>query len=185
VVRVSTAEGQRIVGVEIPRSHVGRVLCALGPKRPSRDAGQIFHDVLDGGECFDLTGSLKLKRSALQREPVIEVECHDSDRFEELRKLGLINEQIRYKQHFFVPSDEEKGIPVVTELLGRYPLVPEDPDEPEDAQQEVLAVEVPATEASVVDVMSWVLPPAENLPRFVITPPEAPPMLGGMPDRPG
>jgi len=176
VVRVSTAEGQRIVGVEIPRSHVGRVLCALGLKGPSRDSAQIFHDVLDGGECFDLTRGLKLKRSALQREPVIEVECHDSDRFEELRKLGLINEQIRYKQHFFVPSDEGKGIPVLTELLGRCPLVPEGPDEPEDAQQEVLAVEVPATEASVVDVMSLVLPPVESLPRIVITP-EAPPML--------
>jgi hypothetical protein len=171
VVRVSTAEGQRIVGVEIPRSHVGRVLGALGLKGPSRDASQIFHEVLDGGECFDLTGSLKLKRSALQRDPIIEVECHDSDRFDELRKLGLINEQIRYKQHFFVPSDEEKGVPILTELLVRYPLVPADLEELEGSQQEILAVEVPATEASIVDLASWVLPPPDISPE-PITPPE-------------
>jgi hypothetical protein len=166
VVRVSTANGQRIVGVEIPRSQVARVLCALGLKGPSRDVGQIFHDLLNGTEFFNLTGGLKLKRSTLQREPVVEVECHDSDRFDELRKIGLINEQIRYKQHFFVPADEEKGVPILTELLGRYPLAPEDHNEPEDAQQEVLAVEIPATEASVVDVMSWVLPPVESAHRF-------------------
>jgi hypothetical protein len=162
VVRVSTAEGQRIVGVEIPRSHVGRVLCALELKGPSRDASQIFRDVLDGGECFDLTGSLKL----------------NSDRFEELRRLGLINEQIRYKQHFFVPSDEGKGMPLLTALLSRYPLVPEDPDEVEDSQQEVLAVEVPATEASVVDVMSWVLPAGESAHRLLMQ--ETAPCIAGM-----
>jgi hypothetical protein len=178
VVRVSTAEGQRIVGVEIPRSHVGRVLCALGLKGPSRDASQIFHDVLDGGELFNLTGGLKLKRSTLQREPVVEVECRDSDRFEELRKIGLINEQIRYKQHFFVPADEEKGIPVLMELQGRYPLLSEDPQEPEDAQQEVLAVEIPATEASVIDLESWVLPPTENATQLVISPADMSPISG-------
>jgi protein strawberry notch len=175
VVRVSTADGQRIVGVEIPRSQVGRVLCALGLKGPSRDASQIFHDILDGGELFTLAGGLKLKRSALQREPVVEVECHDSDRFEELRKLGLINEQIRYKQHFFVPADEERGISILTELLGRHPVVPEESGEPEDIQQEILPVEVPATEASVIDLPSWILPPAENAPR-ILTPADAPPI---------
>jgi C-terminal domain on Strawberry notch homologue len=176
VVRVSTAEGQRIVGVEIPRSHVGRVLCALGLTGPSREPGQMFHDILDGAECFNLTAGLKLKRSTLQREPVIELESHDSDRFEELRKLGFINEQIRYKQHFFVPADEEKGIPILAELLGRYPLAPE--DEPENVQQEVLAVEVPATEAAVIDLASWALPPTTSTPPFVITPSEPPPTLG-------
>jgi len=162
VVRVSTEDGRRIVGVEIPRSQVGQVLRSLGLKGPSADASQIFRELLEGGDAINLASDLKLKRSIFEREPAIEVVCADPDRFQELRKLGLINEQIRYRQVFFLPADEAKGTGILSELLARYPILSEESEEPEDSSQESLSVEIPATEVAVVDLETWVLPPEET-----------------------
>ena len=60
----------------------------------------------------------------LHREPAIELCGADLHKFAELRGLGLVNEQIDWKQRFFVPTDEEKGIAVLDSLLARYPIVP-------------------------------------------------------------
>jgi hypothetical protein len=50
---------------------------------------------------------------------VIELVCIDPDGFLELRNLGLINEQIRYKQQFFVPADgAAKSEPTLEDCLG-------------------------------------------------------------------
>lgn len=162
VVRVSTGDGQRIVGVELPRTQVGQVLHALGLKGPSLSPEQIFHDLLDGGDSVALTADMNLKKSMVQHEITIELECHDPDRFQELRNLGLINEQIAYKQRFFVPADETKGVRILTDLLSRYPPIIEQPGSA-DSQQDTLPVDVPATEAVIVDLANWVVPPREAL----------------------
>ncbi|HLJ90678.1 MAG TPA: hypothetical protein VKZ53_27980 [Candidatus Angelobacter sp.] len=53
VVRVSTEDGQRIVGVEIPGTRVGPILRTLGIKGlSSPNPEQIFHELLDGGAAF-------------------------------------------------------------------------------------------------------------------------------------
>jgi hypothetical protein len=161
VVRVSTEDGQRIVGVEIPRSQVSQILRALGLKGPTLEPAQVFQELLDGAGPFRLTADMRLKKSTIQRETRIELECLDPDRFQELRNVGLVNEQIAYKQRFFVATDEAKGIPVLTGLLARYPLLIEDSGDSQDLQQESLSVEIPATEAAVVDLTTWVIPPAE------------------------
>ncbi len=59
----------------------------------------------------------------VHREPVIELIGVDPYRFAEVRSLGLINEQIDWKQRFFVPTDEETGVATLTELLVRYPVL--------------------------------------------------------------
>ena len=46
VVRVSTVDGQRIVGVEIPRSQVGRVLRSLGLDGAVVDPRQLFTELI-------------------------------------------------------------------------------------------------------------------------------------------
>jgi hypothetical protein len=92
----------------------------------------------------------------LQREPAIELVCTDSDRFGELRQLGLINEQIKYKQRFFVPTDTKVGLPILTKLLDLYPAMGPDSEADEAATMMDAAS---ATEVKVVCVEEWVLPP--------------------------
>lgn len=123
VARVTTDNGLRIVGIQIPKAKLARVLRALGISRSFKEPAQIFSGVLEEGEEINLVGGLKLRKSIIHGEEAIEVICADPFRFGELRDFGLINESIAYKQRFFVPTDESKGLPVLTALLARYPAI--------------------------------------------------------------
>jgi hypothetical protein len=117
VVRVTTDDGQRIVGIRIPPEQVGPIVAALGATRDLREPEEIFTGILDDGEEVTLVSGLKLCRKVVHREPVIELIGVDPNRFAEIRSLGLINEQIHWKQRFLVPTDEETGVAVLTDLL--------------------------------------------------------------------
>ena len=93
----------------------------------------------------------------VHREPVIELIGVDPNRFAEIRSLGLINEQIDWKQRFFVSTDEETGVAVLTDLLARYPVMLRD----------VLADEQPTeveptelTPPQIVNLDEWFVPVA-------------------------
>ena len=64
--------------------------------------------VLDEAAEVELVSGLKLCRRLLHREPVIELCGTDPYKFAELRSLGLINEQIDWKQRFFIPPMRKK-----------------------------------------------------------------------------
>ena len=92
----------------------------------------------------------------LHREPVIELIGVDPYKFAEIRSLGLINEQIDWKQRFFVPTDEVSGVSVIAALLQRYPiLLSSESDNVEAAEAEIVS-ELRATK--VVDLDEWFVP---------------------------
>jgi len=124
VVRVTTDDGQRIVGIRIPREQVGPIVRALGVGRDLREPEEVFAGILNEGEEVTLVSGLTLCRRMLHREPVIELIGVDPYKFAEIRSLGLLNEQIDWKQRFFVPTDEETGIAVLHKLFDRYPIIP-------------------------------------------------------------
>jgi hypothetical protein len=155
VVRVTTDDGQRIVGIRIPPEQVGVVVRALGSTRDLREPNEIFADILDEGDEVDLVSYLKLRRTFVHREPVIELYGADPYKFAELRSLGLINEQIEWKQRFFIPTDKARGIEILIALLNRYPFLRAD----ESSQDEVAEPEacVETRPPQVVDLEQWIV----------------------------
>ena len=158
VVRVTTEDGQRIVGIQIPRDRVGAVLRSLGDSRDLREPDEIFNAVLNEGEEVSLVSNLKLRRGLIHKEPAIELCGADPYKFAELRELGLINEQINWKQRFFVPSDETNGITILRSLFERYPVILTE-DEASDREATATGIapqaEIRATE--IVDLDQWIV----------------------------
>jgi hypothetical protein len=167
VVRLTTDDGQRIVGIRIPREQVGPIIRALGSSRDLREPHEIFTGVLDEGEEVELVSGLKLCQRFLHREPVIELCGADPHKFAELRSLGLINEQIDWKQRFFVPTDEKIGIAVLHDLLARYPIIPgEVAGELETTPIELEEMSTPR----IVNLDDWFVPIAETAPVSALVP---------------
>jgi len=160
VVRVTTDDGQRIVGIQIPPERVGAVLHALGTVRDLREPDAIFSAVLDEGEEITLVSNLKLRRGLIHREPVIELCGADPHKFPELRELGLTSEQISWKQRFFIPTDETTGPEILTALLDRYPVVAT-----QEAASETSAIETqmadPMSPITIVDLEQWIIAAVE------------------------
>ena len=158
VVRVTTDDGQRIVGIRIPQEQVGPIVAALGARRDLREPEEIFIGVLGEGEEVTLVSGLKLCRKVIHREPVIELIGVDPYRFAEIRSLGLINEQVDWKQRFFVPTDEETGVAVLTELLTRYPVMVSDVLTDDELTAELEPQEMAPPQ--IVDLDEWFVPMA-------------------------
>jgi hypothetical protein len=161
VVRVATDEGQRIVGIHIPTDRVWTVLRSLGITRRLQDPTQIYHAVLCEGEEITLASNLKLKQGNIHGEAAVELHVTDPHKFASLRELGLINEQINWKQRFFIPADEASGVEILTALLKFYPVI-EAEEAAEEAQGCAEIQNLPeASPASVVDLEQWIIPAGE------------------------
>ena len=118
----------------------------------------------------------------LHREPVIELIGVDPYKFAEIRSLGLLNEQIDWKQRFFVPTDGVSGVRVVSALLDRYPILISSESENVEVAEPEIATELRATQ--VVHLDEWFVPveslssqepePVEELATAVSEPAETP-----------
>lgn len=159
VVRVTTDEGQRIVGIHIPPDRVGQVLRSLGLSRRLREPEEVFYSVLNEGEEITLTAGLSLKQGHLHGDAVVELCGADTYKFAELRELGLINEQISWKQRFFIPTDESKGVAILSTLFERYPVIlTEEPTENVEAPAiDADTISLTANEIKVIDLEQWII----------------------------
>jgi len=94
--------------------------------------------------------------AGLHSEPAIELCGADPYKFAELRELGLINEQINWKQRFFIPTDETTGVEILSALLDRYPVVVADAagNEPEAGVIEASAQMKPT---NTIDLSQWIV----------------------------
>jgi hypothetical protein len=152
---------QRFVGIQIPQDNVGAVLRSIGLTRDLREPDEIFYAVLDEGDEITLASNLKLRRGSIHSEAAIELCGADPYKFAELRELGLINEQINWKQRFFIPTDETTGVEILSALLDRYPVVVADEagNEPEAGVIEA-SPQMKAT--NIIDLSQWIVAVAER-----------------------
>jgi len=162
VVRVSTDDGQRIVGIKIPQDRVWQVLRSLGIGRTLREPEQIFNAILNEADEIILAANLKLKRGSLHGETAIELTGAAPQQFDQLRQIGLINEQINWKQLFFVPTDAESGIPIIAELLESYPVVITETETGEqEAGSDAVLEALPNSTSTVIELEQWIIEPEE------------------------
>jgi hypothetical protein len=126
--------------------------------RDLREPDEIFSAVIDEGDEITLASNLKLRRGSIHSEPAIELCGADPYKFGELRNLGLINEQINWKQRFFVPSDVRSGVDILESLLERYPVMLTE-NEARDDESSIAGLpsqtEITATE--IVDLDQWIV----------------------------
>jgi len=123
VVRLITDEGQRIVGVQIPSKAVGAVLKAIGVERSFKGPDAIFAGVLEDNETVELVGGMRLEQTYFRGDTAIELKGADAYKEAELKQMGLIHEIVSYRDRFFVPTDETKGVEVLRKLFDRYPAM--------------------------------------------------------------
>ncbi len=131
---------------------------SIGLTRDLREPDEIFYAVLDEADEINLASNLKLRRGSIHSEPAIELSGADPYKFAELRELGLINEQINWKQRFFIPTDETTGVEILSALLDRYPVVVGEEEANEtEADLAKIETEQQMSPANVVDLGQWII----------------------------
>lgn len=121
--RTITSDGRRIVGILIPGKSLGSVLRALNIQREISDPVAIYNAVMEQDEIIHLLGGLRLVRTNLNGNPIIELDGVEYEQYDRFRKMGLINERINYKQRFFIPADDVAGPELIKRLLESHPVL--------------------------------------------------------------
>jgi O-acetyl-ADP-ribose deacetylase (regulator of RNase III) len=121
--RVETDDGQRIVGVKIGARSISAVLKELSVQRSFKEPEEIFRAVMEENEQIRLVGGLSLRRTFLKNEKALKIEGAQQTQRHEMTSFGVQEEIMNWREHYFVPSDPERGIPVLEKLLARYPAV--------------------------------------------------------------
>jgi P-loop containing NTP hydrolase pore-1/C-terminal domain on Strawberry notch homologue len=144
VIRATTDDGRRVVGISIPRDKLGRTLEAIGITRSLLSPPQVFRGVWEEGSRVDLVAGMSLQKRRIQGEDRIELAGADAYKFGQLRTMGLIQETIEWRARFFVPSDEAVGMPVLERLLKEYPAMGSKKETAERSQGQGMEALVPA-----------------------------------------
>src|SRR5258706_13040840 len=109
ITRAQTDEGQRVVGVEIPKTEVGRVLQSLGIGRTFETPDQVFDAVLTQGDTVGLSEGLSLRKTRVHGEPRIQASRIQAARSAQLRQMRLIEQGLDHQRLLSGPADLRLG----------------------------------------------------------------------------
>jgi len=122
IVRTTTDDGIRLVGVKIESSVIGEIRRSFGIWRNSAEtAEEIIKSIWEENESIDLLGEMKIRRTRFQGRSVIEVTPSSYEQIRELREIGLINIIQHSKQRFFLSEDEKTAQETLSKVLKSFP----------------------------------------------------------------
>ncbi len=168
IVRTTTDDGIRLVGVSIAASTVNEIRRTFGIwKNASGTAEEIIRAVRDEHEIIELLGEIKVRQTRFQGNRVIEVCPATFEQIRELRETALINIIQNSRSRFFLPEDEKRASETLEKVLKLYPPVSLLKSDGE-ALKPQNTVELDSNHSSV-SLPDWLIePPKEEVERILV-----------------
>ena len=168
IVRTTTDDGVRLVGVNIAPDAIGEIRRTFGLwKNTAGCAEEILRSVREENETVELLGEIKIRKTRFQGASVVEVCPASYDQIRELRETGLINIIQNSKQRFFVSEDEAAASESLGKVLKMYPPLHLIENE---ATEDFLPSLPPDSEQmrnEIVELPAWLIePPADEVCRI-------------------
>jgi hypothetical protein len=121
IVRTTTGDGVRLVGVNIPGAAIGEIRRAFGIWKCAATATEIIRVVSEENETLELLGEMKIRPTRFQGKRLVEVVPAAYEQIRELRESGLINIIQNSRSRFFLSEDEKQAREVLERVLKTYP----------------------------------------------------------------
>ena len=124
IVRTTTDDGKRLVGVNIPGETISEIRRAFGVwKCAAATAGEIIQAVSEENETIELLGEMKIRPARFQGQRLIEVAPTSYEQIRELRETALVNIIQNSRNRFFLPENAGKARETLEKVLKAYPPV--------------------------------------------------------------
>ncbi|NER50542.1 MAG: hypothetical protein F6J92_28520, partial [Symploca sp. SIO1A3] len=116
---LQTDTGERLLGRMIEPEAMPAIAESLGLRQVRLTPGEIYHQVFEKRQRYQLSGGLSLKASLVMSEYRLEVVgTHISDGLcNQLKAVGCFTEIVSYKRRVFVPTNAEQGAAVIEKVL--------------------------------------------------------------------
>ena len=124
VVRVQTAEGEKMIGRRILPADISRTLKNLGAERAHIQATpeELFSKILNENYKIELANGWEISRARVSNENRIEIDGPDYAHMEELENHGVFVERIGSYTRWFIPTGE-KGVNTFKAVIKNRPVI--------------------------------------------------------------
>ena len=119
---------RRVLGVRIPVGRIREVLRSLG-FGAKVNAAEVHERLATNGEKFTLSNGIILTRNQMQGESVIQLGLSNlrtadleplADR---IRGIGVRSIKVGFQNKYFIPMNEQIGLPILQAVLKQFPVV--------------------------------------------------------------
>jgi len=173
IVRTTTDEGVRLVGLQIPKTQVKEIVrlfdCAWEREETSVE---IFQSVLYGKESCELSENIRLKSSKFFGDFYVEIVPGRAEHPKKFRSLGLTSITQNSRERFLLPQNEQEAVELLQKLLVQFPPVSgasqivEKIEQKNSKQNEIAPKQ---SETAPIDAREWLIEPeAEELARISV-----------------
>lgn len=174
IVRTTTDEGVRLVGLKVPKSCVKEIVrlfdCAWAREETSNE---IFQNVLYGKESLELVENIRLKNSKLFGDFYVEVVPGFATHPKKFRAAGLVSITQNSRERFLLPRDEQQAVQLLQKLLVLFPPVSginftgHGESEKQAESDDAKPVQKIDANSQPIDVREWIIEPeSEELARI-------------------
>lgn len=168
IVRTTTDDGVRLVGVNIAGDTIKEIRRAFGIwQTAAGTAEEIIRAVREENEIVELLGDVRIRPTRFQGNRVIEICPSSYEQIRELRETALINIIQNSRNRFFLPEDEILATETLEKVLKLYPpLQLLKTGENGSYVQNAPALTINQTPVSLPD---WLIEPsAEEIERIIV-----------------
>ena len=124
IVRTTTDDGNRLVGVNIPGETIGEIRRAFGLWRnTAANAAEILRSVREENETIELLGEMKIRPARFQGRRLVEIAPASYEQIRELRETALVDIIQNSRSRFFLPENGDAARETLEKVLKAYPPV--------------------------------------------------------------
>ena len=167
IVRTTTDEGVRLVGLQVPKHTVKEIVrlfdCAW---QRTETSNEIFQNVLYGKESCELVENIRLKNSKLFGDFYVEVVPGFATHPKKFRALGLVSITQQARERFLLPQNESEAVNLLQKLVAQFPPVSginfaghADGDNQTESNDAATPVQKIDEKIAPIDVRQWIIEP--------------------------
>ena len=163
IVRTTTDEGVRLVGLQIPKTQVKEIVRLFdGVWEREETAAEIYQNILDGKESLELLENIRLKNSKFFGDYYLEIVPGRAEHPKKFRSFGLTCITQNSRERFLLPQNKDEASSLLQKLLAQFPPVSgnislQKIDAKIEEQSDYLKVASP--EFAPIDVREWLIKP--------------------------
>ena len=174
IVRTTTDEGVRLVGLQVPKTQVREITRLFGCAWHAEETSiEIYENILHGRESIELAENIRLKNSKFFGDYYLEVVPGRSVHLKKFRAMGITSITQKGRERFLLPQTESEAIELLQKLLSQFPPAGESNkydqiiDKNPGSISEIGQIKIVSEELPPIDAREWLIEPdKEELARI-------------------
>lgn len=122
IVRTTTDDGERLVGLQIPKAKIKQIMQLFDSSWKTEDTlTEIYERILHGSESVELIENIRLRSAKVFGERYVEITPGRGSHPKMFRAFGITSMTVNGRERFFLPNKASNALALLTKLFSHFP----------------------------------------------------------------